>query len=70
MSCPCNIGTVTHDFELCNLENDPDIHGKNYHFKEFYKEDIILFDYKLREGRCTTTNAQYLLRMAGILKYM
>lgn len=59
---------TTHDFELCDLENDPDIHGKNYHFKEYYKEDKILFDYKLREGRCTSTNAQYLLRMAGILK--
>ena len=59
---------TTHDFELCDLEKDLDIHGKNYHFTEHYKENKILFDYKLKEGRCTTTNARYLLRMAGILK--
>lgn len=59
---------TTHDFELCDLEKDLDIHGKNYHFTEHYKENKILFDYKLKEGRCTTANARHLLRMAGILK--
>lgn len=59
---------TTHDFELCDLDKDLDIHAKNYHFVENYKENRILFDYKLKEGRCTTTNARYLLRMAGILK--
>ena len=59
---------TTHDFELCDLENDLGIDAKNYHFTEHYKGNRILFDYKLREGRCTTTNARYLLRMAGILK--
>ena len=58
---------TTHDFELCDLENDLDIDVKNYHFTEHYKENRILFDYKLRDGRCTTTNARYLLHMAGIL---
>lgn len=59
---------TTHDFELCDLENDLGIDAKNYYFEEYYKEDRILFDYKLRDGRCITTNARYLLRMAGILK--
>lgn len=59
---------TTHDFELCDLENDLDIDAKNYFFTEHYDENRILFDYKLRDGRCTTTNAKYLLRMAGILK--
>jgi len=59
---------TTHDFELCDLENDLGIDAKNYHFTEHYKGNRILFDYKLREGRCTTTNARYLLRMAGILE--
>lgn len=58
---------TTHDFELCDLENDADIAVKNYHFREYYKEEKLHFDYKLREGRCTTTNARYLLHMAGIL---
>lgn len=69
LSKPCAFTLVTtHDFELCDLENDLGMDAKNYYFKEYYKEDKILFDYKLRDGRCTTTNARYLLRMAGILK--
>ena len=59
---------TTHDFELCDLENDLNIDAKNYHFTENYEKNKILFDYKLKNGRCTTTNARYLLRMAGILK--
>lgn len=59
---------TTHDFELCDLENDLGMDAKNFYFTEHYKENRILFDYKLREGRCTTTNARYLLRMAGIIK--
>lgn len=69
LSKPCAFTLVTtHDFELCDLENDPDIDAINYHFTEYYQENKILFDYKLRDGRCTTTNARYLLRMAGILQ--
>ena len=61
-------GRISLPSELCDLDKDLDIHAKNYHFAEIYKENRILFDYKLKEGRCTTTNARYLLRMAGILK--
>ncbi len=53
---------TTHDFDLCSMENIT-----NSHFQEYYEGDQIKFDFKLREGRCTTTNAKYLLRMAGIL---
>lgn len=58
---------TTHDFELCDLENDLDTDVENCHFTEHYQDNKIFFDYKLRNGRCTTTNARYLLRMAGIL---
>lgn len=53
---------TTHDFELCDMENI-----SNAHFQEYYEDDKIKFDFKMREGRCTTTNAKYLLRMVGIL---
>ena len=53
---------TTHDFELCDMENI-----SNAHFQEYYEDDKIKFDFKIRDGRCTTTNAKYLLRMAGIL---
>lgn len=61
-----SIGMVsTHDFELCDLEQkSPKI--KNYHFEEYYKDNKIYFDYKLRNGVSTTRNAIYLMKMAGI----
>ncbi len=57
----------THDFELCALEDDPEVKAQNFHFSEHYVDDQIRFDYLMKEGRCKTTNARYLLRMAGIL---
>lgn len=56
---------TTHDFELCSIEN---VNMKNYHFSEHYLEDKIVFDYKLKEGRCTTTNAKYLMKIVGIVE--
>ncbi len=57
----------THDFELCEIENDA-APVTNWHFEESYENDKLLFDYKIKEGRCTTRNAQYLLKMAGIME--
>ncbi len=58
---------TTHDFELCALAEEAHIGGKNYHFEEHYEGDAIAFDYKIRPGRCRTTNAQHLMRLAGLL---
>lgn len=55
----------THDFELCDLEKDPTIQAVNYHFSEYYEGDRICFDYTIKDGRCTTTNAQQLMKLAG-----
>ena len=57
----------THDFELCNIKSDS-APITNWHFEESYEDGKILFDYKIKEGRCTTRNAQYLLKMAGIME--
>ena len=62
-----NLMVTTHDFELCNLVEESIRKTRNYHFEEYYEENQIKFDYKLKEGRCKTTNAKYLLRMVGIL---
>lgn len=56
----------THDFELCDLEYSNEKKINNYHFSESYSENKIHFDYKLREGRCDSTNAKYLMKMVGI----
>lgn len=57
---------TTHDFQLCDMV-DENTHIQNAHFEEYYENDEIKFDFKLRKGRTHTTNAKYLLRMAGIL---
>lgn len=61
------IGLIsTHDFELCNLEKGSNGRVKNYHFIETYIDNEINFNYKIRPGRCKTTNAQFLMKMVGI----
>ncbi|SFC31782.1 MutS-related protein [Clostridium uliginosum] len=60
------IGLVsTHDLELCDLENQ-DKKIINYNFREFYKNNKIHFDYKLRKGKSETQNAIHLMKLAGI----
>ena len=54
---------TTHDFEICDL-NIENIH--NYYFSEHYDDNKILFDYKIKKGKCTTTNARYLMNLVGI----
>lgn len=55
----------THDLELCDLEiTRPWL--KNYNFQEYYENNNIKFDYKLREGRSETQNAVHLMKLAGI----
>lgn len=56
----------THDLELGDLESKSKGLIKNYHFREYYQNKEICFDYKLRKGISTTRNALYLIRMAGI----
>ena len=53
---------TTHDDEICDEKNIT-----NYHFSESYIDDKITFDYKIKEGKSTTKNAIYLLKMADII---
>ncbi|MBP2651347.1 MAG: mismatch repair protein MutS domain protein [Firmicutes bacterium] len=67
LSKPWVIGLVsTHDFELCSIKTDNNKEIANYHFTENYVGDKIYFDYKLRSGRCNSTNAKYLMQLVGI----
>ena len=61
------IGMITtHDLELCEIATDlPRI--KNYSFSETYTDDEILFDYQMKAGISTTTNAKYLMKMMDII---
>ena len=62
-----NLGFVsTHDLELGKMENHKNSKIKNYHFSEYYTDNEIHFDYKLKEGISPTRNAIYLMKLAGI----
>ncbi|SHK82176.1 MutS domain V [Clostridium cavendishii DSM 21758] len=55
----------THDLELCDLETT-NKKVVNYNFREYYENNQLRFDYKLRYGKSETKNAIYLMKMAGI----
>ncbi|HYF75677.1 MAG TPA: DNA mismatch repair protein [Symbiobacteriaceae bacterium] len=56
----------THDLELGDLERESGGRITNYHFREYYQDGELRFDYILRHGISTTRNALYLIRMMGI----
>lgn len=55
---------TTHDLEICSVDRVGRVH--NYHFEEFYKDNKIYFDYKIRPGISKSTNAEFLMKMVGI----
>lgn len=60
------IGLVsTHDLELCDLEKSREW-LINFNFQEYYEDNKIKFDYKLRNGISKTHNAKHLMKLAGI----
>ena len=56
----------THDLEICSLIENGEVQGNNYHFMEHYDNKQILFDYKIKEGKCMSRNAKYILKMVGL----
>jgi len=57
---------ATHDVELAKLENDLPQAISNYHFDVQVENDELYFDYKLKDGICTSLNASILMRKIGI----
>jgi hypothetical protein len=57
---------TTHDLELARLEEMEPGSFRNFHFQEQYADGKISFDYRMRAGVSTTTNAMHLLRMVGL----
>lgn len=57
---------ATHDVELAKLaESYPD-NILNYHFDVKVEKDELFFDYRLKEGICTSLNASILMKKIGI----
>lgn len=57
---------TTHDLELLAVEREDPDHITNYHFQESVRDEEMFFDYTLKPGELTSTNALRLMRMAGV----
>lgn len=56
---------ATHDLELVNLAETNNRIG-NAHFRDDVVDGRMVFDYKLHQGPCPTTNALRIMRLAGL----
>lgn len=57
---------ATHDVELAKLKDNYPNNILNYHFDVQVANDELYFDYKLKEGICTSLNASILMKKIGI----
>jgi hypothetical protein len=61
------IGAVSsHDLGLASLEEETGGTVRNVHFEEHVEEGKMAFDYKLKTGVVSTTNALRLMKMVGL----
>jgi len=56
---------ATHDLELVKLAETNDS-IRNGHFRDDVENGRMVFDYKLHQGPCPTTNALKIMRLAGL----
>lgn len=56
---------ATHDLELTALA-EHDLQIQNYHFREEVIDGRMVFDYRLRQGPCPTTNALTIMQLEGL----
>lgn len=56
---------ATHDLELAHLAENNAL-ARNYHFRDDVSNGRLIFDYRLREGPCPTTNALKIMEMEGL----
>lgn len=57
---------ATHDIELAALQNHFTQSINNYHFDVQVEGDELYFDYKLKNGVCSSLNASILMKKIGI----
>ncbi|TDQ75165.1 MutS-related protein [Sphingobacterium yanglingense] len=57
---------ATHDLQLASLQDEYAGVLKNYHFDIQVENGEMLFDYKLKDGKCTIFNASLLLKGIGV----
>ncbi|RZL40875.1 MAG: DNA mismatch repair protein MutS, partial [Pedobacter sp.] len=57
---------ATHDLQLADLKNDHEKTLRNFHFDIQINNGEMKFDYKLKQGPCSTFNAGILLKEIGL----
>lgn len=57
---------ATHDLELTDMAKEFPGQVLNYHFDVQVRDEELYFDYKLKDGICTSMNASLLMRKIGI----
>ncbi len=57
---------TTHDLALAALTDDPALRAQNVHFEDQMTEGRMTFDYRLRPGVVTQSNAIALMRAVGL----
>ncbi|MBE4748596.1 DNA mismatch repair protein MutS [Corallococcus sp. ZKHCc1 1396] len=57
---------TTHDLSLAVLADEKASHVVNVHFRDHLEDGKMVFDYQLRQGVVSTTNALRVLRLAGV----
>jgi DNA mismatch repair ATPase MutS len=57
---------TTHDLALAEIEQDSGTHATNVHFEDRITDGRVEFDYKLRPGVVTHSNALELMRAVGL----
>jgi DNA mismatch repair ATPase MutS len=61
------IGLVTtHDLALARLAEAPELHATNVHFEDELVDGEMRFDYRMRPGVVTRSNAIELMRAVGL----
>lgn len=59
---------TTHDLALTSIAETPGVRARNVHFEDRIDGDSVVFDYRMREGVVTRSNALALMRMVGLVK--
>ena len=57
---------ATHDLDLAKMKEEYPGNILNYHFDVQVSNDELYFDYRLKEGICTSLNASILMKKIGI----
>jgi len=67
IDAPTDIGLITtHDLALAGIAEELGDRASNVHFEDHIENGEVMFDYRMRPGVVTKSNALELMRAVGI----